>query len=266
MKTAVVTGAGRGLGRHIAFELASRGHDVLVTDIDEVAAADTAQRIAGREGGGTAWSTHQDVRDPESHARVAAAASERGELAVWVNNAGVLDSGLTWELSDDAVRRQVEINVLGVIWGCHAAARAMERGHILNIGSISAVVPTPGVAVYGATKCAVLGFSVSLQGEFDRARRPIRVSAICPDAIETDMVRQVEDQEHASLLFSSPNLLSAEDMAKKAVGLVGSPRLVAVYPRSRALFAHLLRPFPKLGLGLMAPFHTIGTFLRKRRS
>src|SRR5439155_18221405 len=122
---AVVTGAGRGLGRAIAERLARRGHHVFATDIDGGAAAATAAAIAGS-------SERQDVRDPDSHRAVARAASARGRLAVWVNNAGVLAVGDTWQQPDADVRRMVEVNLLGVIWGCHAAVPAMsEGGHII---------------------------------------------------------------------------------------------------------------------------------------
>ncbi|MCG8425614.1 MAG: SDR family NAD(P)-dependent oxidoreductase [Proteobacteria bacterium] len=260
MKIAVVTGGGRGLGSCIAGELAARGYSVLVTDIDEVAAADTARHI-----GSDAWSMHQDVRDPESHRRVAFEASERGDLSVWINNAGVLEAGTTWEMPEEMIRRQVEVNVLGLIWGSHAAVAAMQRGHIVNIASISGLVPAPGLAVYGATKHAVLGFSVALQGELDRAGRPIQVSSICPDAIETDMVNDVSHLEEAAILFSAKALLSPQSIAASAVALLDRPRLVAVYPRYRGLLAHLFRPFPRLGLKVLDQFHKLGDRRRKHR-
>ena len=260
MKTAVVTGAGRGLGSHIARELARRGYSVLVTDIDEVAAADTAHRI-----GQGAWSMHQDVRSAGSHRDVARAASQRGDLTVWVNNAGVLDTGTTWELSNDIVRRQIEINLLGVIWGCHAAVASMKRGHIINIASLSALVPAPGLAVYGASKHGVLGYSIALQGELDRARRPIRVSAICPDAIETSMVKDVEASEDASILFSSGKLLIPEDVARETVNVLDRPKLVAILPRHRGVLAQLFRPIPGIGLKVLEQFHKLGDRRRRRR-
>src|SRR6185503_17750753 len=91
---AVVTGAGRGLGRKIAERLARRGHHLVVTDIDEGAAQVTAALVDG-----TAFA--QDVRDPDSHRAIARAAAERGKVAVWVNNAGVMAAGETWKMSDE---------------------------------------------------------------------------------------------------------------------------------------------------------------------
>src|SRR5688572_24108488 len=117
--TAVVTGAGRGLGRAIAERLVARGHQVLITDIDAAAAADTAAAIGDR-----AWAMTQDVRDPDSHRRAAAVAVARGPIAAWVNNAGVLTVGPAWDADDATIRRDVEVNVLGVMWGCRAAIDA----------------------------------------------------------------------------------------------------------------------------------------------
>src|SRR5689334_10728714 len=124
---AVVTGAGRGLGRAIAERLAARGYKLFVTDIDGDAAAATAAKVGG-------WSERQDVRDPESHRAIAKAATAHGDVKVWVNNAGVLAVGDTWTMADADVRRQVEVNVLGVMWGCHAAVPVLgDGGHIINI-------------------------------------------------------------------------------------------------------------------------------------
>jgi NAD(P)-dependent dehydrogenase (short-subunit alcohol dehydrogenase family) len=260
--TAVVTGAGRGLGRLIAERLADRGHLVVLTDIDETAAHAAAKAI----GRGASAMVH-DVRDALRHREVAAAAVAKAPLAVWVNNAGVLAVGPAWEQSEDAIRRQVEVNLLGVIWGCRAAIDAMHggRGHLLNIASMSSLVPAPGLAAYGATKHAVLGYTLSLAGELRRAGMPIAISAICPDAIETDMVRGVENHADASLLFSSGELLKAEDVADETIALLDRPRLIRTIPAARAAMVHMFRPFPEVGLRLLEQFYKIGAKRRRRR-
>jgi NAD(P)-dependent dehydrogenase (short-subunit alcohol dehydrogenase family) len=249
--TAVVTGAGRGLGRCIAERLARRGHHVVVTDIDEGAAGVTAAAV-----GGTALA--QDVRDPDSHRAVARAATEHGPLAVWVNNAGVLSVGDAWAMSTADVRRMVEINLLGVIWGCHAAIEVMPEGHILNIGSMSSLTPSPGLAVYGATKHGVLGYSLSLAGELRRASRPIAVSTLCPDAIAGDMTKAVAHDPAAGLLFSAGNQLTLDAVADAALAQLDRKQLVRTLPAYRAALVHLLRPFPQLGLPLLEQFARLG--------
>jgi NAD(P)-dependent dehydrogenase (short-subunit alcohol dehydrogenase family) len=248
---AVVTGAGRGLGEKIAERLARRGYHVVATDIDAAAAQATAARV-----GGTAVA--QDVRDPDSHRVLARQAARRGSLRVWVNNAGVLAVGEAWRMPDAEVRRQVEVNLLGLIWGCHAAIEVMSEGSIVNIASMSSLVPSPGLAVYGATKHGVLGYSLSLAGELRRAKRPIAVSALCPDAIAGEMTRAVAHDDAAGLLFASSKLLSLDQVADAAVELAARPRLVRALPAYRAALAHVLRPFPALGLPLLAQLARLG--------
>jgi NAD(P)-dependent dehydrogenase (short-subunit alcohol dehydrogenase family) len=262
VETAVVTGAGRGLGRLVAERLASRGFAVCITDIDAASAEDAARAI-----GRGAWAMAQDVRDPESHRAVARAAAERGPVKVWVNNAGVLRSGTAWGHSDADVKIQIDVNVLGVMWGSRAAVEAMRAsgGHIINIASISALTPVPGLAVYAASKHAVLGFSTSLQGDLERDKLPIKVSALCPDAIETDLVRNVQDDEHSALLFSNGKLLRPEAVADVVNGLLDRYHLVLVHPRRRGALAHLFAPFPGVGLKILRGYHLLGERNRRRR-
>ena len=262
---AVVTGAGRGLGKLIALGLADKGFTVCITDIDGEAAQSAADQIGGQR----AWAMPQDVRDPDSHRRVAAAAAERGTLAVWVNNAGVLRSAHAWDHTDDEVRLQVEVNTLGLMFGSRAAIEVMQKqgsGHIINIASISSLVPAPGLAVYAASKHAVLGFSIALQGDLQHAGLPIKVSSMCPDAIDTDMTRNVKHDRDAALLFSSARLLTADSVARSVVGLIDHPRLVTVRPRVRGVLAHIVRPFPGTGLRVLQQFRKLGERNQRRQT
>ena len=255
MKSAIVTGAGKGLGRQVAQGLAKRGFGVFVTDIDEASAYATAESIGER-----AWALQQDVRDPGSHRAVLEAARAQGPVKVWVNNAGVLSLGPAWELDDETARRHVDVNLLGVVWGCRAAVEGMREsgGHIINIASISSLIPTPGLATYAATKSAVLSYSTSLAGDLERAQLPIHVSAVCPDAIDTDMVQHVAHSPDAGILFSAKRLLTTEDVSAAVLDLVERPKLAVTIPRSAALLVHILRPFPGLGLQALKPLHWVG--------
>jgi NAD(P)-dependent dehydrogenase (short-subunit alcohol dehydrogenase family) len=249
------------MGREIARLLAGRGYAVLATDVNAEAAADTAELI-----GTSAWSMAQDVRDPNSHRAVAAAAVERGPLKVWVNNAGILRTQRTWVHPDEEVRAIVDANLLGVIWGSRAAVETMRPGgggDIINMASMSSFGPAPGLAVYGATKHAVLGFSGSLQGDLSEEGIPIRVHAVCPDGVDTGMVRERLAEPDSAIILSAPRLLTAEEVAKRAVALIGTNRVIEAIPRWRAWTVRLTAPFPRLNLRLAALFRKLGE--RKRR-
>jgi NAD(P)-dependent dehydrogenase (short-subunit alcohol dehydrogenase family) len=227
---AVVTGAGRGFGRAIAARLARRGHFVLATDVDAAAVAAVAEEIGGA-------SMTLDVRDPEQHRAAARAAAEHGPLAVWVNNAGVMRAGYAWEHSDDDVRLTCEVDLLGVIWGSLAAVEAMKDGagdrHIVNVASLAALGPVPGLSMYAAAKHGVLGFTGSLQGDLLDAGLPITVHALCPDAADTALLREHDQEPAAAINWSGPRLLSADEVAEHTVALLDSKKLVRVVPAWR---------------------------------
>lgn len=244
---AVVTGAGRGLGRQIAELLADRGHQVLVTDVDAAAAKAAADEI-GR--GATALAV--DVRD---HAQVELArdsvVEQAGRLDVWVNNAGVLATGPAWE-QDDATRRLLlEVNALGTINGTVAALDAMRRdggGHIVNVASLAGLTAVTGEAVYAASKHAVLGFSLSTMADLKLAGvKGIDISCVCPDGIWTPMLYDKLDDPASALSFSG-RLLQPEEVVDAVRKVLDKPRLVTTVPRWRGLQARLADAVPRLGL------------------
>ena len=264
-RVAVVTGAGRGFGREVAKRLAGRGYSVLVTDIDEEGARRTAEGL-----GSSAWSMAHDVRDAQAHRAVAWAAAERGRLEVWVNNAGVLRTQKAWEHPDEDVRMVVEANLLGVIWGCRAAIevmRAQDGGggqrHIINLASMSSFGPVPGLAVYGASKHGVLGFTESLQGDLELAGIPVRVHAVCPWSADTGMVRE-RDEPEAAMVWSGGGLISPEMVADQIVRLLDSRRLVLTIPRYRGWVARLSGMAPRASLKLAGPLTKAGQRARRR--
>ncbi len=264
MSVAVVTGAGRGFGREIARRLAARGFEVLCTDIDAEGAEETANEI-----GSGAWSMQMDVRDPDAHRAAAAAAGERGRLDVWVNNAGVMRTVKTWDHTDDDVRLMLDVNFYGVIWGSRAAVDAMKDApggdkHVINIGSLSSLTPVPGLAVYGATKHGVLGFTESLQGDLMMAGIPITLHCVCPDGADTQLVRGEQDKDESAIIWSSPRMLSAEEVADKTVELLDSKRLVAVIPRYRGWQARMGAMAPRLGLKQTKMLHRMGERKREK--
>ncbi|MFI9007577.1 SDR family NAD(P)-dependent oxidoreductase [Actinosynnema sp. NPDC053489] len=259
MEVAVVTGAARGFGREIARRLRARGYEVVLTDVDG------AVQEAAREVGG--HGVVADVRDPAAHRAVAERAAALGRLSVWVNNAGVVLTGQPWEHDDDVVRRTVEVNLLGVVFGCRAAVEAMRErgGRILNIASMSAFGPVPGLAVYAATKAGVLNFGLSLEGDLRRAGVPVRVLTCCPDAADTRLVRDVRDDPASAILFSGGGLLSAQEVADRAVAMLDGRRLVRAVPGWRAGMARVGAVVPSAGLRALAGLRRFGERRRTGR-
>ncbi len=159
--------------------------------------------------------------------------------SVWVNNAGVLRLGPAWENSEEDVRIQVEANLNGVIWGSRAAVEAMRAQagrpgmHLINIGSMSSLCPAPGLTVYSATKHAVLGFSVALQGDLRLAGIPVAVHCLCPDGAETPMLEQQAADDAPAITWTASRILTPEEVAEHAVALLDSRALVRAVPRSR---------------------------------
>jgi len=220
----VVTGGARGIGRGIAERMVARGHAVLVTDIDGEAAARTAGEIDAAAG------LAHDVRDEAAHHAVAEAATGHGRLVAWFNNAGVGHDGTLAELDSAAVERLVDVNLKGVLWGSRAALAAFgpAGGDIVNTASLSALGPVPGLSTYAATKAAVVSLTMSLDAETPAG---VRVHALCPDGVDTEMVREMKDTGLAkALVHSGGRMLTVDEVADAAVALVGSTRVVRTVP------------------------------------
>jgi NAD(P)-dependent dehydrogenase (short-subunit alcohol dehydrogenase family) len=251
------------MGRETARRLAQRGFQVLVTDLNEAAAEETAELI-----GGEAWALAQDVRDPDSHKRVAAAAAERASLKVWVNNAGILKTEKIWDHSDDDVRLMIEVNLLATVWGARAALEVMRREpsgcHIINMASMASFGPVPGLGVYAATKHGVLGLTESLQGDLELAKVPIRVHAVCPDLVDTGMMREHADNPAYALGFSGTKIYTPEEISDEIVKLLDSDRIVLSIPRNRMVAARMSGLFPRAGLKIAQAFLSVGQRKQKK--
>jgi NAD(P)-dependent dehydrogenase (short-subunit alcohol dehydrogenase family) len=251
------------MGRETARRLAARGYQVLVTDLNEEAAQETAGLI-----GNGAWALAQDVRDAGSHRTAAIAALERGPLKVWVNNAGILKTEKVWDHSDADVRLMVEANLLGVIWGARAAVDAMradpEGAHIINMASMASFGPVPGLGVYGATKHAVLGFTESLQGDLSMAGVPIRVHAVCPDLVDTGMMREHAGNPEYALGFTGSKIYTPEQISDRIVELLDSDRIVLSVPRNRMVQARISGIWPRAGLRITRAVLRLGARKQKK--
>ncbi|MCY3633569.1 MAG: SDR family NAD(P)-dependent oxidoreductase [bacterium] len=175
MGTAVVTGAGQGLGRAISKRLSADGHHVVAVDLNPETAAATAEMIGGE------W-RQCDVSDSES---VAALAASLDQVDVLVNNAGIWIFAGMDAMTPDDVRRVLEVNVMGVFYCTQALAPLMKPGSaIVNLSSSAAHSNSPGVGIYPPSKAAVESFTK--QTALELARRGIRANAVGPGMIQTE--------------------------------------------------------------------------------
>lgn len=188
---AVITGAGSGIGRAFALELAARDGRVLCSDVDEAAAGATAEAISAA--GGRALGTRCDVTSIDDVQRLATDAQTwfDGAPTVVINNAGVGAGGLPiGEVALDDWRWVLDVNLWGPIHGCHVFApilRAAGRpAGIVNVASAAAFGAAPGMAAYNVSKAGVLSLSETLAAELSGTG--VNVTALCPTFVKTNIV------------------------------------------------------------------------------
>jgi NAD(P)-dependent dehydrogenase (short-subunit alcohol dehydrogenase family) len=249
MRTAVVTGAGSGLGRAIAAELIERGYRVHVTDVN-AAAADRAAAELGEAARGTAL----DVRDEAACRGLADSIGRSEGLALWVNNAGVFFSGPPWEQTADIRQTMLDVNTTGLMNGTIAALGPMRtagRGQIINVVSLAGIVAAPGEVAYSASKHAAMAFTLGTLFDLRRAGiKDIQLAAVCPDGIWTPMLEDKLDDPDAAPSFSG-RLLTAEEVAKEVGKLTERPRPILIVPRWRGPMLRFFDLFPSLGLRML---------------
>jgi 3-oxoacyl-[acyl-carrier protein] reductase len=218
---AVVTGAGRGIGRAIALKFAGEGADVVCVS----RTAENSEKAAGevRALGRKAWAHAVDVSDA---AAVSAAAekilAECGKVDILVNNAGVTRDGLLMRMSDADWDAVLDTNLKGAFLFTKAFTRAFLKqraGRIINVASIIGLVGNAGQANYAASKAGLIGFTQSIAKEL--GSRNITVNALAPGFIETDMTAALGADKKTELLKSIPlnSLGQPEDIANAALFL-----------------------------------------------
>jgi 3-oxoacyl-[acyl-carrier protein] reductase len=218
---AVVTGAGRGIGRAIALKFAAEGADVVCVSRTQ----ENSEKVAdeARSLGRKAWAFAVDVSDG---AAVAAAAAkiltEAGRVDILVNNAGVTRDGLLMRMSEADWDTVLDTNLRGAFLFTKAFTRGFLKqraGRIINVASVIGLIGNAGQANYAASKAGLIGFTKSVAREF--ASRGVTVNALAPGFVETDMTAVLTDEVRQEVLAKIPlnTLGQTEDIAAAALFL-----------------------------------------------
>jgi 3-oxoacyl-[acyl-carrier protein] reductase len=206
-KTALVTGASRGIGRAIASELAAGGATVV---IGYRSGKDEAEALAAELGG---RAVQADVSNAEDARRLV---EEAGDLDILVNNAGLTRDGLLARMSDDDWRTVIDTNLSSVFYTCRAVCRPMMKkraGAIVNVSSIVGVHGNWGQTNYAASKAGIIGFTKSLAKEL--GSRNVRANVVAPGYVKTQLTEVLPEEATAAMLTHTPlgRLGEPEDIA-----------------------------------------------------
>ena len=195
-KTALVTGASRGIGRAIAAELAAGGASVV---IGYRSGRDEAEALAVELGG---RAVQADVSTPEDAKRLV---EEAGDLDILVNNAGLTRDGLLARMPDEDWRTVIETNLSSVFYTCRAVCRPMMKkrgGSIVNVSSIVGVHGNWGQTNYAASKAGIIGFTKSLAKEL--GSRNVRANVVAPGFVKTQLTDVLPEEATAAMLTNTP--------------------------------------------------------------
>jgi len=227
-RVALVTGGASGIGRLLALELARRGAIPVVWDVDEAGLSQVTDEL-GRLSSGRARGYACDVRDPDAvRERAAQVRSDVGDPAVVVNNAGVVSGANLTDLTEEAIRRTIDVNVLALFWVTRAFLPAMVDagdGHVVTVASAAGLVGVARQTDYSASKHAAVGFDESLRMELRRIAPQVRTTVVCPYYVDTGMFEGVRTR--VPLLLP---ILRQEDVAQRIADAIAADRRVLVLP------------------------------------
>ncbi|GAA5231966.1 glucose 1-dehydrogenase [Verticiella sediminum] len=218
-RVALITGAGNGIGREAAVQMAARGAIVGVNDLKEEFVDATVEAI--RSAGGTAFGVVQNMAHREGvQAAVRQAYEQRERLDILVNNAAWVRYQAVPDIAPETVDRMIDIGFKAIIWGIQAASEVMDSergGAIVNVASTAALRSTLNSVVYSGIKAGVLGITRAAAAELG-ARR-IRVNAVCPSAVPTEGTQRNRNAERDALRVSRTPLGRLGNVADIARGI-----------------------------------------------
>ena len=227
-RVAVVTGAGRGIGLALARAMAARHMCVVLSDVEAARPEDAAAQL--REEGAEATAVVCDVTDPAALDRLAAVTMERlGRVDLLCNNAGVVAGGRTWELAVATWRRVLDVNLWGAINGVRSFVPLLlenpDGGHVVNVASLAAVTPVPGIAPYNVSKHGVLALSETLQADLRSIGSQVGVTIVMPGRVATALGLPSGAPAADLPGQGEPGVLSAASVADQVMAAVEEDRL-----------------------------------------
>lgn len=231
-KRAVITGAASGLGRSLATVLAAEGWKIGIVDINDAGSEETLGMV--ERAGGTGEVYRCDVRDADQVMAMADHFFEAwGEVSLLINNAGIAAAGLVGDIEVSEWRRSVDVNLLGVVNGCHAFIPRMKsvgHGYIVNVASAAGFVNLPEMGPYNVTKAAIISLSETLRTEL--SPYGIGVTVACPTFFNTNLLATMSctdgfQDEFAHCAFSNSKVTS-EDIARNILRRARRGRLYAL--------------------------------------
>lgn len=235
-KLVVITGGAQGIGRHTASQFLKEGARVVIADIDAALAEQTAKTLSA---GGTISAYGLDVTSLEAFTELVETIERlHGPIDLLINNAGIMPIGGFVEQSPHNDRKQIEVNIFGVINGMRAVLPKMERrgrGHVINIASMAGKMGIPYAAVYSATKHAVIGLTEAVRTEY--RRKGISFTYVMPAPVNTALISGSKN-----LLF--PPLVQPEEVAAAVIKAAKKGTTSVFVPKSGLIseFATLLLP------------------------
>jgi len=252
-RVALITGAGSGLGAAMAKRFAAGGWQVLVTDQDADRAADVC---AGLSGNGHAAQALDVTDDAAWQALEASLDPDPGRIDVLINNAGVATGGMLGETSLEDWRWVLDINLMGVVRGCHHLVGRLRRqgyGHIINVASWAGLAGAPGIASYGTAKAGVVALSEMLRAEL--APSGVAVSVLCPAFVATRLTdtMRAPDERYAERVrrWMERSGVGADDVAETVWQAVARPRFLLLTHAETRWPYRLKRWFPELYFRLL---------------
>ncbi|NVJ86853.1 MAG: SDR family oxidoreductase [Algoriphagus sp.] len=243
-KIRIITGAGSGIGLHLAQVLQEQGESLLLIDKREellkknFRASDQVKIKVGDVSQEAFW-----------EAVIGSVQESSYQISHLINSAGVIRPGFLQDFEISDIDLHLDVNAKGSILGTTLIGRVMKAqgfGHIINISSLAGLAPVSGLSLYTASKFAIRGFSLAVAPELEKWG--VHVSVVCPDLVNTPMLDlQLDYPEEAVLTFSGPKkILEPEDISRVLLKLMSNPKRLVCIPEHRGLLAKIAGSWPRV--------------------